>query len=183
MYTVPPISSAVSLFSRSGLTRVFTSRADALRVLGYRWIGDNVKAHFVEFASAPRYADPCLPAQRVYQLADFILRDDIGAVLTAGDFNDLLPAYKSRRLSRFATWNGQGPVPGTAKRRGGRHYFRRIGTLPERRAAQDFTAYGEPLPRAARSSANIPNSWDDISHSRQGNGWKRQRDHQWKERA
>ena len=181
MYTVPPSPSAVSLFSRSGLTRVFSSLRQAYRELGYAWIAQHVRAQFIEFTHVERYADATLPAHPLYQRAAFILRDDAGAALTAGDFNPFLPSYTFRRFSRFASWNGEGPVPGTAKRRGGRSYYRRIGTMSERRAAQAFSEYGEPAPRAARSSSYLPNSWDDIQRSRQGNGWKRQRSHQWKE--
>lgn len=63
-----------------------------------------------------------------------------------------------------------GPVPGTACRRGGGGYMRRIGTIPEKILAQRICP-DEPAPRGRRSAKNIPDSWDDFF---------RHNDHCWK---
>jgi hypothetical protein len=182
MYTVPPSTSAISLFTRFGRNRSFSSLAHAYRELGYAWISKNVRGHFFEVNHVDRYADVTLIAQPLYHEADFILRDDGGAPLTATDFYHLLPSLKSRRQCLLSTWNGSGPVPGTARRRRGR-YYRRVGTLSEKRAAQSLSEYDEPAPRAARSASSLPSSWDDIQRSRRGDGWKQHRAQQWRERA
>ena len=74
-------------------------------------------------------------------------------------------------------WNGTGPVPGTAKSRGGRHYFRHPQTMQERRAVfaldDPEEAYRTPPPRAARNLHHLPHSWDDMQSSVEHN-WKSQ---------
>ena len=68
------------------------------------------------------------------------------------------------------------PVPGTSKLRGGRGYFRRIGTHNEistNAAVICFEDGGRGMVRAARRGRNLPDAWDDI-HRDLVTGWKAQ---------
>lgn len=179
MHKIPEHITGVTLFRRDGLSRAFASFAAALEALGYDWIVKNVGAHFREFTGHER----CLINDRwvrfpTYREAEFILRDDQGRVVTGADFNDLLP--RRSYFYRFSFWNGEGPVPGTGGWGNG-HYFRHPKTMAERRQAQQVDP-DEPAPRPARSSANIPNAWDDYwVASRDDVNWKRFRRTQYKQ--
>lgn len=68
------------------------------------------------------------------------------------------------------------PVPYTSKMRGGRSYYRRVGTFAEARdnlAVEVLEEGGKWLVRSARKSSNLPNAYDDIAYARK-NGWKAQ---------
>lgn len=62
------------------------------------------------------------------------------------------------------------PIPGTACRRGGGGCHRRIATQAERSMAQPVDP-DEPSPRGRRSTAMIPNAWDDLMRS-YSRSWK-----------
>lgn len=78
------------------------------------------------------------------------------------------------RTGGHQAFRGHGPVPGVRKSRGGRSYYRRVGTAPERRLnALVLKDEGEVAVRAARRGTNLPSSWDDILACREVN-WKSQ---------
>lgn len=183
MHVIPPHQSAVSLFNREGLVRTYASKVEALRELGYSWISRNVGQDFRRFSHVERFAFDVF-GDPIYQTFDYVLRDEHGQALTAADFWPLTGG--DRRIvpwvnPRYLCWNGEGPVPGTAKRSGGYRYFRRIHTYPSRRDAWHCADEGEPAVRAARNAANLPTNYDDIQRGRQ-RSWKEHRKTQWKER-
>jgi hypothetical protein len=188
MHVIKAHEPAVTLFSRDGEVRVFASMSDALRQFGYRWMCNHVAADFRMFSRAARYPvqDPLTGRLRwftepVYTESRYIMRGDFGESLTADDFKPLLsrrPGWRSRRDRVWANWNGIGPVPFVRRPRGG-HYFRRPGTLNERRLAQ--VVADEPAPRAKRSFRNLPSDYDDFGvAARDDRNWKRHRRQQWR---
>ncbi len=187
MHQVPPYESAVTLFSRDGEVEVFKSMKAALKALGLRWIEDNVGPHFRVF----RYVERRFDTQRALWVADplydnyrYILRNDQGEPVTAADF----AVFRRQRpwrgswALRYAQWNGEGPVPGTRCRRGGRHYYRHPRTMHERRqAALVLEEEGEVAPRPHRSANSLPCAWDDFRvAARDDRNWKRFRRTQWR---
>lgn len=74
---------------------------------------------------------------------------------------------------RWGTWNGEGPVPGTACRRGGYGTFRNIQTHAQNRMhALVVQSDGEVAARAKRRK--LPTAWDDFVR-RSTPTWKDQR--------
>lgn len=177
MYLIPPAKVALSLFNPNGLVRNFRNKAEAVRDLGYDWISNKVGPQFRRVSQVESFL-PSGPSEALYRSCDFVIRDDCGNSLTRVDFLDFKPSYVSKwDLKRYSCWNGEGPVPFTAKRRGRHSYFRRVGTFGARRDSQVLD--DEPAPRAARNMSNIPNSYDDISRGR-SHSWKNHRHQQWK---
>jgi hypothetical protein len=182
VHQIQPYTTAVTMFTNDGQVRVFKSYSQALKELGIRWIQSNVGAQFCTFdgfkhrLQGERWA--YIPA---YTGAYAIMRNDLGDVVTARDFYALrkpnpFPWWRSR----YDNWNGEGPVPGTAKRKAGKHYCRKLGTTQERRLAQSVDP-DEPGPRPARSASNLPDSHDDYSvAARDDRSWKSFRRNQWK---
>ena len=81
-----------------------------------------------------------------------------------------------RYARRGGIYCGYGPVPNVHKTRGGNGYFRNIHTTSELRMnALVVIEDGEVQARMARTSTNLPNSWDDVSYGRRSRGWKAQR--------
>lgn len=181
MYVIPPTEVAVSLFYREGPVRTFRSKADALLELGYNWIAHNVGPDFRRFAHVAHYVDMDGELEPVYRVYDYTMREVAGEALTARDFNELKTAYVSKHQRRlFSAWNGEGPVPGTAKSSGRYRHFRRVHTYGERRDAHAFTGEGEAAPRASRNANNIRTNYDDIARG-MSRSWKKHRTQQWKE--
>lgn len=178
MHLIPHYQTTVTLFSREGDVWVYPSKQAALKALGRYWIAENVRREFCSFAyrewGAGEFAS--CDGQAVYQTARYIMRDDAGEPLTAVDF----PAPpRPRRYRLLDWWNGEGPVPGIGRPRGG-HYFRHIRTTQARRQAQRMEE-GEVAPRARRNLRNLPNAWDDFGvAAREDRSWKRHRRTQWK---
>lgn len=190
MFYVTPYETAVTLFHVNGAVWTYRNKAEALKSLGFNWICKNVGAHFCEFSHANGIWDPtrmfCVAREPVYIGHDYVMRDDLGDPLTAKHFDELRvrrARYWARWHALMDNWNGEGPVPGIRRRRGG-HYFRHPKTTRERRWAEPMPEYDEPAPRAKRSAANLPNSWDDYAIAdRQDRSWKRFRGHQCKAKA
>jgi hypothetical protein len=186
MVIIKPYQSAVSLFGADGSVRVFKSLEHAYRELGERFIGSDVGREFCVFRYATsvwteRAGEMVQCREPVYDYYRYVLRDDAGCALTIGDFAHLRARRRHRGRYGFAlaTWNGEGSVPGIGRLRGG-HYFRRMHTMAERRAAQLMDEC-EVAPRAARNASNLPNSWDDHHvRSREDRSWKRFRKTRWK---
>lgn len=181
MHTIPAYTPRVTLFATDGQTRSFSSLRAALDGLGMRWIAENVGEHFCQFTGYDTLLTGAGPVRTpLYRHAYVIVRTDVGEVVTAADFRALIPKRVAVWRTRgFSCWSGEGAVPYTGKRRGGR-YFRRLGTVGARRQAQCVDAE-EPAPRAARNATNIPNSWDDYAiAAREDRSWKRHRRTQWK---
>lgn len=185
MHYVPLYETSVTLFASDGGVRAYHSLKEALNSLGRRWIAANVGPHFRVFRHISRHFD----TQREiwvrtpeYDDYDFIMRDDAGDVVTAATFDPLVAKRHGRSWfeCRYGTWNGEGPVPGTRRRRGG-HYYRHPKTMSERRqAVLVLVEDGEVPPRPARDAKNLPNAWDDYCvASRDDRNWKRFRQHQW----
>lgn len=181
MHTIPAYTPRVTLFTNDGQTRKFESHKAALEELGLNWIARNVGEHFSQFDGFDvLHTESGITKTPRYRQAYAIMRTDLGDVLTAADFRSLVKKhYPMWRYGRYLYWNGEGPVPWTGKRSGGR-WLRRIGTTQERRMAQSLDP-DEPAPRAARNEKNLPNSWDDYSiAAREDINWKRHRKTQWK---
>lgn len=195
MHNIEPYSptNTITLFDINGPVQTFSSKEEVLAVLGARWVMTMVGRHFSvwqrtdchhvrdEDASAREGKDVWVPVRRqVYQAHPYILRDDQGGILV---YQDLAPAYRpygSWLFRRYPQWNGEGPVPGIRKYRGGRRYCRRLRTTNERRQAQRLDP-SDVLPRGRRSVRMLPNAWDDyIRGDRDDRSWKRYRKHQWK---
>lgn len=187
MVIIPPYHTAVSLFGADGSVSVFKSLEHAFRALGERFIRNEVGPQFRVFRHVDqvwheRGGQMVLCREPVYAYYAYVLRDDAGRALDMGDFWHLRERRRRRYGFALATWNGEGPVPGIGRPRGGR-YFRRLGTTPERRAAQLMDEC-EVAPRAARNSRNLPNAWDDYHvRSREDRSWKRFRKTRWKDAA
>lgn len=97
-------------------------------------------------------------------------------LLSGMDSEVLIPRVRHISLWqwRFRYWNGEGPVPGTRKSRGGYAFYRRPKTQAERRANQGIPEDGEPVVRGARKPHSLPSAWDDIRRSRVERNWKSQ---------
>lgn len=185
MHIIKPYETSVTIFHRDGGAWTYPTKKALLNELGMRWIMNNVGKHFREF----RYAYQVLGVtgwryEPVYSEHEYIMRDDDGKALTHGDFADIVErrktywGYRGRLLDN---WNGEGPVPGVRRPRGG-NYFRHPKTTNERRWATPVLEDGEPAPRAARNSHHLPNSWDDYQRaSREDRNWKRFRKTRWKQ--
>ena len=74
---------------------------------------------------------------------------------------------------RFAHWNGQGPVPGTACRRGGYGSFRDIQTHAQNRMNALVAREDGEVP-ARLKRRKLPTAWDDLQR-RSTKTWKDQR--------
>lgn len=179
MYNVPALEE-VRLYLRTGEVFTYKSKREALKDLGLRWIEENVGEHFCVYSHTERLVGDYEVANQVYRTANAIMRDPHGNPLFPGDFRALCPKKKRYRWwLRYETWNGEGPVPGTGRRPGGR-YCRRVQTTSERRLAQVIDPV-EPKPRAARNVSNIPKIWDDYTvAAREDRSWKRFRRTQYK---
>jgi hypothetical protein len=177
MHIIKAYEPSVTLFAVDGEVRVFRSKADALRQLGYRWICEHVREDFVVFSYVERklVARDVWSSHPFYHRAHYVMRDDAGAKVTASDFAELRAA---RRLPYWLQrWNGVGPVPYVHRPTQG-HYYRRPQTLNERKLAQALD--GEPAPRAGRATV-VPSDWDDrCVASRRERNWKKFRRTQWK---
>jgi hypothetical protein len=92
------------------------------------------------------------------------------------ELSERLDLNKKSFAGRGGVYCGYGPVPNVRKSRGGGGYFRKLRTSSERRMNElILIADGEVPARAARTGANLPNSWDDIVFGRRSRGWKSQR--------
>lgn len=187
MHYIPAYESAVTLFSRAGDVWAFRNKREAVKELGLNWISKHVGAHYREctgmrwkfephlgkFASVPTYEDSV-----------FIMRDDAGKPVTYSTLQAELPRrpYVPYWRRHLESWHGTGPVPGTAKSKAGKHYYRRPKTMSELRAAAlVLTEEGEVAPRARRTKRYLPTSWDDVYiAARHVKNWKRQRKTRWK---
>ena len=188
MIVIPPYQTAVSLFHKDGSVHVYATLAEAKKQLGLRWIAQNVGAHFREYRYTPQYFSygescPPIPGEAVYDERDYVMRDDFGQPLTHADFASLAPKrpYVYRWEMKYRLWNGEGPVPGSRKRRGGRHYCRRLRVV--RTLRQSYPVYEdfEVAPRGHRSSRNLPDTRDGhLVAAREDRSWKRYRKTQYK---
>lgn len=188
MHQIPEYQTAVTLFSRDGNVWVYRTLKAALKALGVKWIAANVGAHFREFDHVARHFDQARNVwvrEPMYVEREFIMRDDAGGVVTAATFHGLIEHRRRARWMRWSrmleTWNGEGPVPGIGRSRGG-HWYRRPQTMMERRqAALVLKEEGEVAPRGARSLGHLANAWDDYYiTARSDRNWKRNRRTQWK---
>lgn len=188
MHQIPAYEPSVTLFHRDGDVWVYRSLSEAYDALGYHWLCENVGEEFRMFShSATRMvwsdAGYVPVSEPTYIEAEFIMRDDFGNKVTSKDFY----AIKERRRkpylgwfwSRYASWNGEGPVPGVHKYKAGWHYCRRIRHMNERRWA--IPMEDEPAPRPKRNRNNLQNPWDDYTvAAREDRNWKRHRRTQWR---
>lgn len=176
MVIIKPHQSEVSLFHIDGVVRIFASITRARQSLGCSWINKHVGKYFCEFSHISHLGGPVPEREVVYTDHEYIMRNDMGEPLTVSDFY----VKKTYGYSRYGSWNGTGPVPGTRKWRGGGHH-RHIKTMSERRASFPIFEDGEVGPRAARTAVVLPTAWDDLSRSDYGvRSWKKHRKNQWK---
>lgn len=197
MVIIRPHQTTVSLFSRHGFRASYPSIGAALKALGYHWISRNVGTHFLEHSHSNklhpaghvatigyRMSGYVTYREEVYVGHEYVLRDDWGNALTHADFYDLhweRVRKNKRRRSVYATWNGEGPVPGTGFRPAGRHQYRHLQHMNARRAAETFKEDGEVPVRAKRGPHSLTNPWDDYYvEARRNNNWKRYRRTQWR---
>ena len=186
MHHIPAHETSVTLFSSTGDVWTYRTRKAALKALGERWIANNVGPHFRVFSHVSRKFDTereCWIFTPNYEEYEFIMRDDVGAVVSASTFDSLIERRRRRSWwDRYGAWNGEGPVPGTRCYRGGRHYYRYPQMQNERKlAALILTEEGEVGPRPARAVNNLPHSWNDFEvAARENRNWKQFRKTQWK---
>jgi hypothetical protein len=189
MIVIPPYQTAVSLFCKDGSVSVYASLAQAKKELGIRWIARSVGKHFREYLCTTRTYDTDDDGNLVtvrkpeFQESEYVMRDDAGQPVTLADFQALTSRekYISYWARKYATWNGEGPVPGVRKWRGGRHYFRHFHVMHSRRQASFFAEEGEVAPRCSQNEHGIPDPWDDQHVSaREDRSWKRYRRTQYK---
>lgn len=172
MHVIPPAPSRVFLV-RGGLRlHVFTSLLDLGRHLGL--------AALRELAYAEHRGEPAVSwyAVDVVLPAALVVRNEAGDVLT---WREVLRACRElaprKARDRFHTWNGEGPVPRTGRRRNYR-FKRSIRTTQElRMIAGVLPEEGEPAWRGVRR--NLPTAWDDLFPHRD-RSWKRHRRTRWK---
>ncbi|AFU88231.1 hypothetical protein CcrColossus_gp361 [Caulobacter phage CcrColossus] len=107
-----------------------------------------------------------------------------------------IPAWKIDEVARlnprpsYRRWNRryvfrQGPVEGVrCTRASRRRCYRRIATTGERRE-NGFLCYDEDAVdlgvKVRGKRSKLPSAWDDVQHARRGNGWKRNRQKQYRE--
>jgi len=177
MHTIAAHPLGVTLFMRGGIVRAFKSFEAAYADLGYRWICANVRAQIRSFDGCDvRHTEKGLTWIPRYVVADAIMRDDFGRIITPAVFWHLMPKRVSRR--RYDYWNGEGPVPGTGVFCGSKVY-RASRYFAARRQAQ-VVDREEPAPRAARNANNLPGMYDSRYAGRRDRCWKRFRRTQWK---
>lgn len=185
MHVVKHYESPITVFSVEGDSWHYKSKKALLKEVGYRWIMNNVGKHFSEFSGWTPIctASGWVCGEPTYRHFKYIIRDGEGSCITHGDFAELVAA-KRRKVywlrMKWEKWNGEGPVPGIGRPRGG-HHFRRLKTINERRWSIPMVEEGEPAPRARRNHTNLPTTWDDFQiSSREDRNWKRYRKTQWK---
>lgn len=125
----------------------------------------------------------------------YLIRDECGLIIPLWKVEE-----RATQLSIFKRWRNpwrrpadyvfrRDPVPHTRCFRGGNSYFRNVGTFAERRDNdfcndhdEDAKFYGVRS-RAARTTGNLPEPWDDILRTDyRNNNWKESRKTQWKAR-
>lgn len=197
MHTINPYKTTFTLFCRDGGVGHYPSIKGVLEQLGLGWISRNVTPQFRVYSHTEwRIADDELTyfgsgapdeacyAKRFYRESDYIMRDGEGCPVTSATFYELgLSAgpAKCRYRMRCGSWNGEGPVPGTAKRRGGHHRGRAIRYANALRAAMTFEVEGEIALRPKRGTTLLPDRRDDYRVSSRGDrNWKGYRKTQWK---
>lgn len=165
----------VTLICDDGSKFYFSSKAEVLQHLGLQWIGTYVGQHFKQYAGY-NHCD----GTPFYQIHHWIMRDGASKPLTAADF------YTSPRCKRYweipyLFWNGNGPVPGTGKRRYYHsNYYRSFHSIAAKRDAVSVFE-DEPKFRAKRNVKNIPEAWDDYPRSScYDRSWKKFRKQQHK---
>jgi len=186
---IPKYETGVTLFSRSGEVWTYKSLKLALKSLGYRWIAENVGPEFMVGRRSRGCRDEAWMQAYMPEVDleyQYIMRDDFGGIVVADTFEAEREKRKKKRLSRwqmmYHTWNGEGPVPGVHRPRGGR-YYRRPATYQERKQAGLVLAEeGEVAPRPSRKANNLTDAWDDyLIAARKDRSWKRHRKTQYRE--
>lgn len=184
MYIPKPPPRPVHLHGIDGGIYTYSSIEELVRDRGLRWLRESLGPAFrvCAFHDHCRAAAIC-PFVRLYP---FVLKNDEGQVL---DYDACFAAWRDRSAPAngyrwYPYWNGTGPVPRTGKRPAGGHWFRRIRTYGEHRAAAAvLPEEGEPPFRAARRRPNLPSAWDDCPISaHRDRSWKRHRRTQWRPR-
>lgn len=153
------VDGPVTALESWGSTRRFDSIVEAVHFYARRFYGSPLMRHLLDQDGL------YIPAWKIEEVARL----------------NPLPSY--RRWNRRFVYR-QGPVEGIWNRRG-RRCYRRVATSPERRE-NDFLFYDEEAVdsgvqvRGKRQRANLPSAWDDINHSRRGDGWKQYRKTQYR---
>ncbi|MDO8415592.1 MAG: hypothetical protein Q7S87_05210 [Agitococcus sp.] len=178
MVIVPPPLSAVSLFSRDGFVRQFSSAESLLAYRGYAWLVNNIGPNFRIAVGTPPSVE--------YVSYPFVLRDDSGDTVTVPDIVQATLAYKKDYRPyrfRYAFQRNSPTVSGTAKPKAGTFFYRRISHMNARRGAETFAEEGEVPTRGKRNQQNLPNPWDDYrASSFDHDSWKQYRRQQWREK-
>ena len=135
----------------------------------------------------------------------YLLRDECGLIIPMWRIKDAAfwaGLEQQGRNTHYDTWIWRrpwrpwkqyeyrcDPVPHIRCFRGGNSYYRSVGTFNERRENDFCNDYDEDArfygvrARAARTSGNLPEPWDDIGRSDWGHrSWKRHRRTQWRKR-
>ena len=176
---VAPPAQPVTLRSDLGQVWRYPSLAAFIEAVGLSWISAYVGANHVYTRGLPN-------GELYTRTYPYILRGAFGEILTIEDCRRLAQPARTPWWTwarpAYLTWNGVGPVPYVHRGRKG-HYFRRVATHGEHRAAAAvLKVEGEPTIRAARNGHNLPSAWDDRPISaRRDRSWKRFRRTRWKE--
>lgn len=157
---VPGFKPRVYLIAANGESTEYKNIDEAARHLDGYFLSRHVGTHFNEIT--PR---DCL--------ADFVLRSELGDIITPAE---VLAARKAR-VARRSRWVN---LPLSGRKYARYCWLRHPRTTQERCWAdawkdEDFA----PRTRARRNARNLPNAWDDV-HRDVERSWKRYRKAQWK---
>ena len=110
----------------------------------------------------------------VYRYYSYTLRDSLGNYV---DVLDIQNQYNTQHPKYFKYNRFSGK-----KCSAGRHYYRRVRNLNERKQTEEWKVdHRAPKPRARRNLRNLPDTWDDYRvASREDRNWKNFRKTQWK---
>jgi len=172
MHVIPP-APRITLARGSVCIGVFATLQDVGRYVGMATVRDLVYRQRDESFATPWYAVD-LPAP-----PGLVVRD--GDDITVSWYEVLRACRelerRRKKRDRFETWNGNGPVPGTGRRKNYR-FMRRPRTTQELRLAAGVV-FEDDEPEWRGRRRNVPTAYDDIILHRD-HSWKRHRRTQWK---
>jgi hypothetical protein len=177
MHVIPPAPRACILLRDGHPPVEFPSREAAFAAIRPQILAGRLGPAF----APPVYRTSWVGTTQAREAITHVLLDVLtGRPLSAQDFADWLPERKPWIPSRYASWSGAGPVPGTGRRR---HRFGAVLRYPKTQASRRAACQADPddLPPRPRAGRNLPTSWDDSVRSDCGDRcWKRHRMTRWR---
>ena len=172
MHTIKKYENPITLFHRDGRTWHYKTKSVALNALGWKFIQQNVAAHFRIFSHvsntnpAGRYVAFSGVKEVVYITSDYIMRDDSGQTLVYGDFLSLYKEAavysREKTLVNWPIFHDAKPVAGAGRNhRNYSTYYRRTKQISAVRANQTVIAEADDWlePKARAALRKMPSLW------------------------